>query len=56
MKTAFAAVLAAALLAACGEKTFRPDPEEGSAYNGVNAPGKLVERMHGQNEAERIGN
>jgi hypothetical protein len=55
-KAALAALLAAVLLAACGEKTFRPDPEEGSAYNGVNAPGKLVERMHGQNEAERIGN
>jgi hypothetical protein len=56
MKTAFAALLAAVLLAACGEKTFRPDPEKGHAYNGVNTPGKLVERMQGQNESERIGN
>jgi hypothetical protein len=55
-KAALAALLAAVLLAACGEKTFRSDPEKGHAYNGVNAPGKLVERMQGQNESERIGN
>jgi hypothetical protein len=55
MKTALAALLAATLLAACGEKAPRSDPEKQPTYNGVDAPGQLAERMRNQGESRRIG-
>lgn len=55
MRTLVIAILAAASLAACSEKTPRADPERVPAYNVVNGANPLAERTRNQGESERIG-
>jgi hypothetical protein len=49
-------LLAAALLAGCGEKPSRPDPEAGAReLSNATPQNPLHDRAQTQNEAERIG-
>ena len=48
------AALAAASLAACGEKPPRPDPEGEVSYNGVNQSHPMYERSQVQGESRRM--
>lgn len=54
MRYLLAVLLAAATLAACGEKPPRSDPESVQAYNVENGPGPLVERTLNQGESDRM--
>ena len=46
--------LAAASLAACGEKPPRPDPDGEVSYNGVNQAHPMYERTQVQGESRRF--
>lgn len=52
MRTMVIAILAAASLAGCSEKTPRADPERVPAYNVENGVSPLAERTRNQGETE----